>query len=435
MEARSVLAVGLLALLAGGMRPAPEPADPSVDPAAGARFLAAHKGHMEAIAAIRADTAEMDAAAKTYLDVLDALARRFKEGGREEDRTATAAEGERFAREKSVPGVRPAALPPAVLEAQDRLRKDLLAAHRSRQQRLVQQMRAYRISLLGLRQSAVSSDDDLEAEAITREITRTDARILEAEEALARDGPPAAEAAAWLPGGLQRGLVLYWPFDMRRGSRLADASGRDNHGTAHGAVWSGRGRRDGAYRLDGVDDFLEGPPSGSLRTGPAFTISLCVYREPDRADGAGRIEHVLSRSAGTAPDCWLYITPAHTVGGGLALAQDGRDAFHLPASPAKQTVALRRWAHLVFTCDGQAALIYVDGRLDKKAALPAALRQGDAPFYVGRYGQAGGQFGFAGMVDDLLVWDRALTEAEVLGLWVALKRTAADPSQLGPVCD
>jgi hypothetical protein len=56
------------------------------------------------------------------------------------------------------------------------------------------------------------------------------------------------------------------------------------------------------------------------------------------------------------------------------------------------------------------------------------LGDSQAPLYIGRCGIGSWQYGFTGRVDDVLIWNRNLSEAEVLGLWISLKRSARKPA-------
>jgi hypothetical protein len=77
--------------------------------------------------------------------------------------------------------------------------------------------------------------------------------------------------------------------------------------------------------------------------------------------------------------------------------------------------------HVVFTYDGEVARTFVDGMPDKMILLPGGTGTSDGPLQLGRCGKGRWNYGFTGPVDDVLIWNRALTEVEVLGLCAAMK--------------
>jgi hypothetical protein len=198
-------------------------------------------------------------------------------------------------------------------------------------------------------------------------------------------------------------------------------SGCGNHGTPHGASRTREGRRGGAFWFDGIDDYVETPSSRSLRLERGLTISLCVYRKPEEAANAGLLEHLLSKGDASAVDYGLQIAPTHAVGAVLRRAEKGKGLLRIPADPCKHKVKLSRWTHVVMTYDGQVARTFVEGRLDKAVVAAGGIGSSDAPLNIGRCGMGQWQYGFTGLIDDLLIWNRALTEVEVLGLWASLK--------------
>jgi exonuclease VII small subunit len=303
--------------------------------------------------------------------------------------------------------------------------KAALEAKRDLRKRLVEAHRRYRIALLDLRQSAIASDDDDLATTIGNEIENTNGLILAAEERLAQRGQMTVESDDRLPAGLEQGLVLHYPFDMSYGSKIIDTSGRGNHGVARGARWSTRGRRKGAFWLDGIDDYLEAPDTEALRTNSTLTLSVCVYREPDESLKQGFFECVLSKSDVLGEDYRLEISANHTVGAILRHRHKDGQQIRVPADPARHNLDVKKWVHIVLVYDGHLVHTYVDGQRDKTVMAPGGIGITDAPLNIGRCGNGSWHYGFTGRLDDVLIWNRALTEVEVLGLWVSLQRTAA----------
>ena len=78
------------------------------------------------------------------------------------------------------------------------------------------------------------------------------------------------------------------------------------------------------------------------------------------------------------------------------------------------------WHHVAVAVEaGRKAVLYVDGEAVKTAALKHAAQATDAPLLIGWNGWGGKQNDpspgpFAGLLDELTVWDRALSADELL---------------------
>lgn len=243
--------------------------------------------------------------------------------------------------------------------------------------------------------------------------------------------PVLSNPAEPLPGGLEQGLVLNYRFDQKYTTRVFDTSGHNNRGTVHGARWSNSGRSGGAFWFDGVDDYIEAPDTESLRTSGPLTLSVCIFLEQGESASEGFTGHILSKSNISGADYQLDIAASHTIGAGLRHRQDHGQRIRIDAQPARCTVGVNRWVHIVFVYDGGTVHTYVDGERDKTITAPGGTGSTSSPLNLGRCGNGSWQYGFTGRMDDVLIWNRALSEAEILGLWVALKRSAREPGSLG----
>ncbi|MBI4602266.1 MAG: LamG domain-containing protein [Planctomycetes bacterium] len=203
-----------------------------------------------------------------------------------------------------------------------------------------------------------------------------------------------AETPSEAPAPADRGLLLHYTFDEGAGPLARDASGAGHHGAVSGTAFveAGQGL---ALRLDGVDDRVDcGAPAG-LDLREAVTIEAWVQPErlPDREVGVvakGVDSYGLTWY--TDGRCWFYIS-----GGG---------------NNCKASIAPGFWHHVAGTFDGREMRLYVDGQLRDSRALSAAIRPG-GPLLIGDRGDARGSC-FVGLVDEVRVWSRALSAAEVL---------------------
>ncbi len=211
------------------------------------------------------------------------------------------------------------------------------------------------------------------------------------------------------------GNVGSWRFDETSGATAFDLSGEDNHGVIAGAV----------QRIDGVSggalDFSGGSVAvaddASVDATTALTVSAWV--RPDQVV----TQNVVKKSANHGID-----------GFELSLATTGRpffrvnqatsaDAFRVNA-PTATAADGATWTHLVGTYDGTQLRLYVDGALVATGAGPAAIAQNDLALTIGD--QPGGGFAFGGGIDDVRMYTRALTDAEVAALFAG--DAAAEPT-------
>ncbi|TVP82549.1 MAG: LamG domain-containing protein [Puniceicoccaceae bacterium] len=75
---------------------------------------------------------------------------------------------------------------------------------------------------------------------------------------------------------------------------------------------------------------------------------------------------------------------------------------------------LTEWNHLAFTYENETVTIFWNGQEVASGVLPGTFSpNSNNPMYFGRDGST--RF-FAGMLDDVQIWKRALTESEIQGL-------------------
>jgi PKD repeat protein len=205
------------------------------------------------------------------------------------------------------------------------------------------------------------------------------------------------------------GPVGAWGFDEPRGRRALDASGAGNHGRLSGPART-RGRFGGALEFDGRGDWVTIPDADALDLRTAMTLEAWV--RPSARGAMWRTIAVKERGRRLAYG--LYAGPSGHVFTTREHALRGR---RLP---------LRRWSHLAMTWDGLIARLYVDGREVARHALVGPAEASSGPLRIG--GNAIWPEWFRGRIDELRIYDRALTEAEI----AADRRTAIDPGATAP---
>jgi glycerophosphoryl diester phosphodiesterase len=229
---------------------------------------------------------------------------------------------------------------------------------------------------------------------------------------------------------ISRGLVAYWKLDDGLADDHANAA-EDVEGNSSGRLvgfgyapgWLSRAeaRMGGALRFDGVGQFVRIPPSEPLDIGTnAVSISLWV-----------KLSKLPSQLP--APIAGIYDSAENAYG--LYLDRQARELRFNVTDATRQAArvgipeALLRtgvWHHVVGVYDGGASpaagltAIYLDGGLHTvRVGAEGALRRGLTgpvlPGQVAALGRKGSEdlHYFAGALDDVAVWRRALRPAEI----------------------
>ncbi len=200
----------------------------------------------------------------------------------------------------------------------------------------------------------------------------------------------------------QDGLVAHWTCDEGQGEVLADKSGNDNQGTIHGAKWVRSG--DGyALQFDGADDYVDCGSGPSLDiTGP---LTVQLWAQPTAANrGEPGIAGKFFES--------------------YALTYYGNGYFYISSggNNVSGPLEINTWSHIVGTFDGGTMRFYVNGiEVTTKPSRFDTVKQGGR-FTIGCIiGDAAAADPnlrntafFPGLVDDVRVHNRALSQREVL---------------------
>jgi hypothetical protein len=213
---------------------------------------------------------------------------------------------------------------------------------------------------------------------------------------------------------LQRGIVLHMTFDRDETSsgRITDESGKGNHGRPSGVRWTAEGKRGGAYEFsaDGNEIVVPNNPSLNPRQ---FTLSAWVktsFRDDkwrrifDKSYSRG---FALSVAADWKMNKWS----------GLGSLEIGPGTHF---SLTRTIIADGKWHHVVATFDGAEQLLYVDGRPEgKPLRWDSSGRAGATDFNLvigcNRSNLDEDDLGasFRGLIDEPMVWERALSAKEV----------------------
>jgi len=203
-------------------------------------------------------------------------------------------------------------------------------------------------------------------------------------------------------GNASAELVGYWKFDEGAGTIAYDSSGNGLDGTLKGNPKWVAGQLGGALDFDGNDDFVEVPHSPILSITDEITISAWTKM---RANASGEMA-IVSKGGWAANDLPYELTETP---GDVIFWQFYDDGGRDTCSPDSPPVD--EWHHIAATYDGKIFKCYIDGELAEEWAYVGKMPENTASVTFGRRSR-GGTF-FNGIIDEVAIYDRALSEDEV----------------------
>jgi hypothetical protein len=198
------------------------------------------------------------------------------------------------------------------------------------------------------------------------------------------------------------GLVLALGFDEAGGATAVDSSPTGGNGTITGAVRV-PGRVGSALSFNGVGDLVTVPNAAALNLTSTMTLeawiqptALTGWHTVLLKEGAGTMAYEMYANNDVSRPAAYFTTP----GGGIR------------AVTGTAVMPSNVWTHLAMAYDGAAMRLYVNGVLVRSVARTGAILVTDGPLHIGGNEVWGGEF-FQGLIDEVRIYNRALTQAEI----------------------
>ena len=226
-------------------------------------------------------------------------------------------------------------------------------------------------------------------------------------------GGKSSSVAAALPGNLADGLLLYFNFDKAPvAGKVPDLSGQGNDGKAVNVQWVADGHRGGSVVFGDSNSYITVPNNQGINP-PQFTEAAWI--KTSFKDKAWR--RVFDKSWDHGYD----ITMGGDDGG---KSYQGQVMMEVASAAAgiRGPVTDGRWHQVVGTFNAKELVIYFDGRKAGSAHakqqpaptmfdLTIGANRSDPPTEIGP--------SFVGMMDDVMMFNRALSAEEVQKLFTA----------------
>jgi hypothetical protein len=211
--------------------------------------------------------------------------------------------------------------------------------------------------------------------------------------------------------GINDGLVAHYPFN----GNANDASGNGNDGTVNGATLTANrsGKPNSAYNFDGVDDYIQIVHNDCFNiTLSGFTVALWVKAPAPAAQQS--LYDIIDKSHGHIDySGWViqgdYYSTYFAFG-----AEYGWD--NIASIDDVGTLLLNNnWHHITGVFDGSNIKIYLDGTIKQTVFSRGTPANNTRDLFIGKHWALGREFN--GAIDDVRIYNRALSEAEIQTLY------------------
>ncbi len=218
---------------------------------------------------------------------------------------------------------------------------------------------------------------------------------------------------------LQQGLVGWWPFD---GAYLTTTTSTDlgsggNNGTLSGGPTPSIGKLGQALTFDKSDDVVSVTANSAFNFDITsnFTLSAWVYKTSADATANG----IFGKwQTGSSPYWYCRIGDSASEVFCRFSNSGGTAENYQSAS----NVVANQWTHISVVANGSTVKIYLNGVIDSTTNITlTGTMQNNVNLQIGNIGSSLSNHWFGGKIDDVRIYNRALTAAEVLQLYNAGK--------------
>ena len=198
-------------------------------------------------------------------------------------------------------------------------------------------------------------------------------------------------------------LILFFSFDELDGDTVTDLSQYGNDGTIAGSPELVAGKFGNALKLNGQTDWVEVPHADILTVDTNVTVMAWINAERHMGPNNQRWQGILSK--GNSPRSYSFYTESPS------------ECLHLSAggsgSVCEPQIPLNEWQHVVAQVEDGTHRYWLNGEhageFDGKNPLPGAADT--ASVLIGKTHE--GNREFLGLIDEVRIWNRALSMEEV----------------------
>jgi len=215
------------------------------------------------------------------------------------------------------------------------------------------------------------------------------------------------------------GLVGWWGFN----GNAQDGSGNGNHGTVNGATLTTDrfGNPNGAYDFDGINDYVQITNNTTLEPLSSISISAWIFIDSTQTTN---FPPIISKEAGIPTGYTSYAL----IGGNAGLNQLGDIGLQITTNNGGYlwtgvtgTSFLNQWVFVTGIYDGSNMKIYHNGFLTSSNPKSGNIQYQNYLLTIARSmaNSTTTYSYFKGNIDDIGIWNRALTQQEITNLYNA----------------
>lgn len=218
-----------------------------------------------------------------------------------------------------------------------------------------------------------------------------------------------------LPVALKDNLILYYSFDKDDGAKVTDLTGK-NDAVVDGAKWMPSGKVGGAMEFTGKNSQMASLQPVGIAGSAQRTLAAWIRCDENPSSkhvwvpvGFGEANsHSQPYLSGT-----LFSLALYDGNGTIVFLMWGVNAGDvMSAAP----VITGRWYHIVAAFDGKTVNLYVDGKLDLSKQV--VVDTPPSKLYFSRiWGDYPDRAPFKGAIDEVMIFDRALSGKDVRALF------------------
>ncbi len=202
------------------------------------------------------------------------------------------------------------------------------------------------------------------------------------------------------------GILAFYRFNGNAINEIGSASNGEMHGCVSAA--DRYGTASSCLFFDGVDDYVSVSPT----INPDFITVMCWFFIDDTSFDS---HYSILRHRPAGYHLFVDNQDGTSSLGANTFFQDGSSYMYRPYSGDFSN----QWVNLAYTYDGITSSVYVNGTLvdqtiDHEDYSP--IRYDPGGFAIGRGGNVP-LFNFRGRIDDVLIYDRALSASQILTLY------------------